>query len=483
MNSIYTKRSNAVTQVFNDVPAEKILIVPLDFAKEKHVVRLCNGSGKYLHKSSFSVNNDKAGVEYLCQRIQSCCARQGIAKQNVFISAESPHSYCIHFLHELQSKGYTVLRVNAAEAKRYRKNSLASSDTIDLDGIANAVLNRRARPLEEVTKLYTNLKRCSRAYKCYKKDQARQKNRIGKLIDEIFPGFLNKQKSSVEAYSNFSLELMSKGFSIYKIRGMKLTTLTNKMRKFHLHKPVQQAEKLKAHAAASIAPDKILVEALSRSLEHAIKLYRALDEACQAEWDQMAKMLVQTPYCTLLSLPGVGVVRAVTCAAEFGHPDTWKTLDQMCAYSGIAPRTTQSGGPDKAPSIIGLPRNCNRRLKDALLQAAHQTGLTPHTAGHILPQLKEHKLMKHYKQVAARNGKSGLSTARMILRKMRLMVRGNTIYFPDEILTSDELKIYVSATFEKIKNTLKRLDLSTIESQNNCITQMEDEWKTILKSL
>ena len=101
----------------------------------------------------------------------------------------------------------------------------------------------------------------------------------------------------------------------------------------------------------------------------------------------------------------------------------------------------------------------------------------------MIPHLKEHKLMKHYKQVAARNGKSGLSTARMILRKMRLMVRGNTIYFPDETLTSDELKIYVSTTFEKMKHTLKHLDLSAIESENNCITQMEDEWKAILKSL
>ena len=94
MNSIYTKRSNAVTQAFNDVAADKILIVPLDFAKAKHVVRMCNGLGEYLHNKSFPVNNDKAGLEYLSQRIQSCCARQGIDKQNVFISAESPHSYC-----------------------------------------------------------------------------------------------------------------------------------------------------------------------------------------------------------------------------------------------------------------------------------------------------------------------------------------------------------------------------------------------------
>ena len=89
------------------------------------------------------------------------------------------------------------MRVNASEAKKFRKNSIASSDTIDLDGIANAVLNRRSRPLDEEQKFYSGIKRSSRAYKYYKKDLTRQKNRIGKLIDELFPAFLNKQKSGV----------------------------------------------------------------------------------------------------------------------------------------------------------------------------------------------------------------------------------------------------------------------------------------------
>ena len=264
---------------------------------------------------------------------------------------------------------------------------------------------------------------------------------------------------------------------------MKQATLVAKMRKYHLHHPVQKAAKLQAHAAASVVPSKLIVDSLSQSLEHAIRLYKALDGVCDSEWEQMAHCLVQTPYSSMLSLPGVGVVRAATCAAEFGHVDTWNSLNQMCSYAGIAPRTMQSGGPDKPAIILGLSKKCNRRLKDALLQAAHQTAMTPHTAGALLPQLKEHKLMKHYKAVNVRNGKSGLSTARMIIRKMRGMVRGETIYLPAKELSVYELKIYVMSTFEKMYNTLKGLDLTSIKPEDNCITQMEEEWKHLLESL
>ena len=61
MNSIYTNRSQVVTQMLKEVEASKILLVPLDFAKEKHVVRICDATGDYLHKKPIDVTNDTAG--------------------------------------------------------------------------------------------------------------------------------------------------------------------------------------------------------------------------------------------------------------------------------------------------------------------------------------------------------------------------------------------------------------------------------------
>ena len=83
----------------------------------------------------------------------------------------------------------------------------------------------------------------------------------------------------------------------------------------------------------------------------------------------------------------------------------------------------------------------------------------------------------------ARNGKSGLSTARMIIRKMRGMVRGETIYLPAKELSVYELQIYVMSTFEKMHNNLKGIDLDSIKPEDNYLTQMEEEWKLLLESL
>ena len=488
MNSTYSSGSHQITQVFHEAAIEKIIVVPLDFAKSSHLARLCLANGRYLHKKAITLRNDQDGVDYLIKRIEAACSRNGIQKKHVIIASENPHSYAKHFLHSLKNSGYAVVEVNAAYAKTLRKGNMASSDNLDLDGIANAVLNRRAKDLEELDKVYSALERSTRTYKTYTKNLAAQKNRIGKIIDELFPGFLDKKKSGIEAYSRVSIDLMNSGFSAPKVRRMKIATLTAKLKKFRIKNPAQTAEKFKKYASEVLQPAEFLIDSLSKSLENAINLYKALEQACQVELEQSAKLLVQTPYVTMLSIPGIGVVRAAVFAAELKDPSSWHTLDQTCAYAGIAPRSYQTGGADKPAVNIGITKKCNRRLKDALLQASHQTAMHAHPAGKFEPKFKEHRLRNHYKQVEARGGKSGLSTGRMILRIMRPMVQALSIYLPnhshgkkDIQWEPDELALYVTSAFEKMDNNLKGFDFSSIK--NNQLEKLKKDWRLVFKEI
>ena len=488
MNSTYSTQSQQLTQVFADVPLEKILVVPLDFAKASHTVRMCLGTGHYLHNKAMDIKNNKDGIDYLCKRISQACSRNKIKKNHVIIASEDAHSYAKHFLYSLKMAGYAVVEVNAAYAKTLRKGNMASSDSIDLDGIANAVLNRRAKDLEEMDELYPGIKRSSRSYKNYKKDLSAMKNRIGKIIDELSPGFLNKLKSGIEPFSRASICLMSNGFSLDKIRRMKPATLVEKLKKSHLKDVVGVTAKLQAYSAAAIAPPKAIVSSLSISLSIAIELYKALEQACFAEKQLMVELLVQTPYVVMLSIPGIGVVRAAVFAAELKAPATWHTLDQTCAYAGIASRSLQTGGAAKPAENIGLPKSCNHRLKDAILQAAHHTGMQDHYAGRFDPKFKEHRLKRHYTQVTARGGKSGLSTGRLIFRLMRGMVKSESLYLPNHsqgkekmTVPPEELLVYISATFNKIDNTLKEFDLKSIK--NNRIEILKKQWQESLTAL
>jgi hypothetical protein len=124
--------------------ARKVLCVALDYAKRKHVALICDGNGDVL-KSSFPVENNSAGIAHLIKEITSTARRRKIPKEQIFLGGEDEAAYVANFTEALRTKGYLVVRVNAYEAKENRENLLASTDTLDLLGIAKTLLSRRAR--------------------------------------------------------------------------------------------------------------------------------------------------------------------------------------------------------------------------------------------------------------------------------------------------------------------------------------------------
>ena len=147
-------------------------------------------------------------------------------------------------------------------------------------------------------------------------------------------------------------------------------------------------------------------------------------------------------------------------------------------HAGIAPCSQKTGGENSPAVNIGLKRKANCRLKNALLQAAHQTGFTSHTAGKIYPKLKEHRLQRHHKELVLRAGKSGLSTARLLLRILRPMVCTESLYLPNKDksyseanISEQELVGYIMASFQKMDTNLAPFNLRSIKK--NYLTAMK----------
>lgn len=488
MNSTFRTQSQKVTQLFEGLNPKEILVVPIDFAKESHLARICFGNGKYLHKKSFTLKNNADGIAYLLKRIQTACSKYHVQKKAVIIGTENPHSYALNFMLQLKEKGFTVVEVNASQAKKFRRTDTASNDNLDLDGIANAVINRRLKDLEKRDDVYHSLEKSTRLYQAYVKEKSAQKTRIGHIVNILFPGFLDKKKSAVEAFSDSSIYLMSQSFSIGKIKRMSPKVLTRKLKEHHTHQPDKVAIKLKELADTTLAPPKELELEYSASLEIAIQLYQAQGKAAQAQLQRCAELLVQTPYVSLLSIPGMGVVYSSVLAAELKDPSTWHSLDQTCAYAGIAPCSQQTGGENSPAFSTGLNRKANRRLKNALLQSAHLIGMNSHPARKYHEKFKEHRLQRHYKEVVLRGGKSGLSTARLLLRIMRPMILSQTPYLPnknqnlqEDTTSPEELSAYLEYTFKKMANNLSPFCLKPVK--DNRFTAMKKEWQNTFKNL
>lgn len=72
--------------------------------------------------------------------------------------------------------------------------------------------------------------------------------------------------------------------------------------------------------------------------------------------------------CKLLtSIPGIGVITAMTILSEIERIDRFKSLDKLCSYIGLAPTTSSSGEKERTGKIT--PR-ANRILRNAIIESA-----------------------------------------------------------------------------------------------------------------
>ena len=144
-SSVYRNQNALIRAVFERAgDTRKVLCVALDYAKRKHVALICDGNGDIL-KAAFPVENNPEGIDFLIEQVSATARRRKIPKNQIFLGGEDEAAYVANFTAALREKGYLVVRVNAYEAKENRENLIASTDTLDLLGIAKTLLSRRAR--------------------------------------------------------------------------------------------------------------------------------------------------------------------------------------------------------------------------------------------------------------------------------------------------------------------------------------------------
>ena len=82
----------------------------------------------------------------------------------------------------------------------------------------------------------------------------------------------------------------------------------------------------------------------------------------------LARLLSQTPYLVLLSIPGLNVVTAAEFAAEAGPITAYAKARSITGRAGLYPSRYQSGPVDRADGPL-VPKG-NRRLRQAILRIA-----------------------------------------------------------------------------------------------------------------
>ena len=488
--SIFPERSQVTQKLLGGAEPSRVLIVPVDFAKTEHTAQICRGTGEFVFRKPMRLENTVEGAGYLLQRIEACRERFSVPPGNVVIAGEDTPSYALNFLTELVAGGAAIARVNSQEAAKYRTNSRATSDCLALNGIAQAVLCRRAYDIPEQDELYAVMKAAERARRRLVSQQTAARNRIHRCVEILFPGFLSEKATGLQPFGAACLDLLSDDFSVGKIRRMKPETLTGRLRRSRVQRPDDAAARIKALANGALPPPPQIVPYQTHSLAAKVDLLRAVGTALAQEENEMARCLVQSPGFFLTSIPGLGVVLTGGIVAESGNPDRWPPADRLASYAGIVGRQFQTGGSAHPPVCGTLPLDANRILKDWVLQAAFHVGTTEHPAWALLGLPGQHPLYEHYHRIEARNGRSLLGTGKKLLATGRAMARDRRIYLPlsaldpqaPHAMPTDQYLEYSRITMAIMLAKWKGFDLCGIPDERNLLVRFQEDIEAITRN-
>ena len=375
VQSVYRNQNVLIRAIFERArDPRKVLCVALDYAKRKHVALICDGHGDVL-KSAFPIENSTEGIAFLIEQISATARRRKIPKNQIFLGGEDEPAYVANFTAALRDKGYLVVRVNAYEAKENRENLLASTDTLDLLGIAKTLLSRRARSSGDDSPqnpVYHHLRELTRTRRILVRQETATANRIHAISDQLFPGFLTDSKSGLTAFSDASCALMKERFSAPEIARRKPAALANLLRRHRIHHPDETAAQLILLARGALPPAPHRIATLQRTLAASVDLHQCLSRNAAELRTEAALALATTPYAMMTSIPGIGFVLATGVAGELGDPAKLGSTDSLCGYAGIVSTTDQTGGPDSPPVQRHASPRCNRILKDWTVQSAQK---------------------------------------------------------------------------------------------------------------
>jgi transposase len=420
--NIYQNRSQELLHLFKEAAnGTNIMCVPIDYAKKDHVVMFCNGYGDIVRKP-FAVKNSPVGMRYLLEQVNRSCRHRGIKNEHVFFGGEDVNSYAENFVNALRFKGWLVANVNAHDAKKQRENLQASTDRLDLMGIATMLLNRRANCFPAQSGAYRNLRTLVRHRKKLVKMKTEVRNRTHTIVDRLFPGFLNEKKSGINPFSKSCLYLMQDRFSAPQIQRRRRSTLIAQLKRLGTPNAEQIAAKLQIYAAQVLTPPDEYTATLQISLSsHATHYHCLLDSAEQLQ-REMALLLCQTQGAFLPSIKGIGIVLAAGVTAEIGNPEEQKPLNNLVSYAGIVPRVKQSGGPEGQPHAGRVSKRNNHILKDYVVQSAFHIG-----------RYGPADLLTDYKRREASGQHADFGIARRFLRMALCLMRTSQIYLPPHL--------------------------------------------------
>jgi len=442
--NIYMNQSQDLLTLFEEGGSSaKVMCVPIDYAKKDHTVMFCNSHGDILRKP-FSIKNSPEGLDYLVKQVTRSCLHRSINPKHVFFGGEDVGSYADNFVSTLRSKGWLVAGVNAHDAKKQRTNMQASTDVLDLMGIATMLINRRANCDRPQSGIYLNLRNLVRHRAKLVKMTTQVRNQIHMVVDRLFPGFLDEKKSGITPFTKSSLYLMENRFSAPQIRRRRKEKFIEVLKQHGMPQPEQRAAQLQGYAQKVLMTPNEYMGTLQLTLFHHVRHLKCLQDNIEQLEKEIAVWLAQTQGAFLTTIRGIGIVLAAGVTGEIGDPNKQKPVNNLVSYSGIIPRVKQTGGPEGKTSTGKVAKRCNHNLKNYVVQSGMHLGLHGPT-----------DLMADHKRRDAAGQHADFGIGRRYVRMAMSLMRNCQVYIPPHLrnngVEAEERAGYYLMTWPKFR--------------------------------
>jgi transposase len=110
---------------------------------------------------------------------------------------------------------------------------------------------------------------------------------------------------------------------------------------------------------------------LRQALDLALQEYQAIRKLTLQATRHLRMLSQQQPYAKIVSLlrsiPGIGLINAMTILSEIQEMTRFKTLDKLCGYAGIVPDLHGSG---EEKNVRGITRRSNCYLREAIVESS-----------------------------------------------------------------------------------------------------------------
>ncbi len=346
------------------VGPEHFGIVAIDCAKARSKWMLADFYGQVLVPPTV-LEHTKQGFDSAIAELRCAIDRHGLG--DVLVAIERTGIYHLPVKRAFASKSFETRIVHPLATRQYRLPADPGNKTDDTDlfAIHRATTNGFGLIEPPLDDIHGPLRLLARHRRNLVRKNASLRNQISALLDVLLPGYTS---AFHDLFDNQAARTIAGSVaSAAEVRALGEEGLARILKTAQVRYQRRTLQKILtwAHGVEGTveypSTYKAIIACLDDERCERLKLIAQVEQ-------QMAALLVRTPYVVLLSVPGIGVVTAAEFAGEMGPIANYASDQAITGRAGIYPSRYQSDKVDRCDGP--LVRRANRKLRGVILMIA-----------------------------------------------------------------------------------------------------------------